>query len=145
MIGSRIGLVLGAIALLSASASAQNYPTKPVHVIVPYLAGGGADIFGRTIAQKLSEAFKQSFVVENRPGANGGIGTEYVARAAPDGYTLLATASGPIVTNPVLYASVPYDPVRDLAPVAQALVYQYVMVVVASSPIHSLKDLRSEE
>ena len=114
---------------------------KPVHVIVPYVAAGAADIFGRTLAQKLGESLGETFVVENRPGANGGIGSELVAKAAPDGYTLLATASGPIVVNPVLYAKVPYDPLRDFAPVAQATVYQYVLVTLASSPFKSIADI----
>jgi tripartite-type tricarboxylate transporter receptor subunit TctC len=123
------------------TAMAQDYPAKPVHLIVPYVAGGAADIFGRTIAQKLSEAFKQSFIVENKPGANGGIGADFVAKSAPDGYTLLATASGPIVVNPVLYAKVPYDPLKDFVPVAQGTVYQYVLVTLAGSPIKSIADL----
>lgn len=128
-------------ALAPGTSMAQDYPAKPVRLIVPYVAGGAADIFGRTIAQKLTEAFRQNFVVENKPGANGGIGAEFVARAAPDGYTLLVTASGPIVVNPVLYAKVPYDPVRDFAPVAQGTVYQYVLVTLANSPVRSLADL----
>jgi tripartite-type tricarboxylate transporter receptor subunit TctC len=134
-----IGVAL--LALLPGAAMAQDYPAKAVRLIVPYVAGGAADIFGRTLGQKLSEAFRQSFVVENRPGANGGIGAEFVARSAPDGTTLLATASGPIVVNPVLYARVPYDPVKDFAPVAQGTVYQYVLVTLASSPIRSIADL----
>jgi tripartite-type tricarboxylate transporter receptor subunit TctC len=135
-----VTLAVAALAFAQ-SAAAQSYPTKPVKVVVPYVAGGAADIFGRVIAQKLSEAFKEQFSVENKPGANGGIGTELVAKAAPDGYTLLATASGPITVNPVLYSSVPYDVLKDLAPVAQGVVYQYVMVMLASSPIHNLDDL----
>lgn len=126
---------------LAGPAAAQGYPNKPVRVIVPYVAGGAADIFGRTISQKLSEAFKQNFVVENRGGANGGVGTDAVAKSAPDGYTLLMTASGPITVNPVLYASVPYDPQKDLAPVAQGTVFQYVLVTLANSPVRSLNDL----
>jgi tripartite-type tricarboxylate transporter receptor subunit TctC len=105
---------------------AQDYPVKPVRLIVPYVAGGNADLWARTLAQKLSEAFKQPFVVENRAGANGGIGTDFVAKSPADGYTLLATASGPLTVNPVLYAKVPYDPLRDFAPIAQCVVYQYV-------------------
>ena len=128
-------------AALSPIASAQDYPSKPVHVVVPYSAGGNADIFGRTLAQKLGDVFRQPFIVENRAGANGGIGTDFVAKAAPDGYTLLATANGPITVNPVLYARVPYDPVRDFAPVAQCVVYQYVLVTLAGSPIRSIADL----
>lgn len=112
-----------------------------MRLVVPYVAGGAADIFGRTLAQKLGVAMHQSFIVENKPGANGGIGSEFVAKSAPDGYTLLATASGPIVVNPVLYAKVPYDPVRDFAPVAQGTVYQYVLVTLSGSPIRSLPEL----
>jgi tripartite-type tricarboxylate transporter receptor subunit TctC len=128
-------------AMLSAAAPAQDYPAKPVHLVVPYVAGGNADIFGRTLAQKLGDAFKQPFIVENRAGANGGIGTDFVSKSAPDGYTLLATANGPITVNPILYAKVPYDPVKDFAPVAQCAVYQYVLVTLASSPIKSIADL----
>jgi len=128
-------------AALSPIASAQDYPSKPVHVVVPYSAGGNADIFGRTLAQKLGDVFRQPFIVENRAGANGGIGTDFVAKAAPDGYTLLATANGPITVNPILYAKVPYDPVKDFAPVAQYVVYQYVLVTLAGSPIKSIADL----
>src|SRR3989440_71033 len=123
------------------ASSGQEYPSRPVRVVVPYVAGGAADIFARTLGQKLSEAFKQGFVVENKPGANGGIGADFVAKSAPDGYTLLATASGPIVVNPVLYATVPYDPVRDFVPVAQATVYQYVLVALASSPLRGIDDV----
>ena len=132
------------LALLAGSAAAQDYPAKPVRIIVPYVAGGNADIWARTLAQKLTESFKQSFVVENKPGANGGIGTDYVAKSAPDGYTLLAVASGPIVVNPVLYAQVPYDPLRDLAPVAQCAVYQYVLVTRADAPYKRIEDLVAE-
>jgi len=128
-------------AMLCAAAQAQDYPARAVHLVVPYVAGGNADIFGRTLAQKLGDAFRQPFIVENRAGANGGIGTDFVAKAAPDGYTLLATANGPITVNPILYAKVPYDPVKDFAPVAQCVVYQYVLVTLASSPIRSIADL----
>jgi tripartite-type tricarboxylate transporter receptor subunit TctC len=128
-------------AMCAGMAHAQDYPVKPVRVIVPYVAGGNADIWARTLAQKLTESFKQAFVVENKPGANGGIGTDYVAKSAADGYTLLAVASGPIVVNPVLYSQVPYDPLRDLAPVAQCAVYQYVLVTRADAPYKRIQDL----
>src|SRR3989475_3576145 len=128
-------------AMLSAAAPAQDYPARPVRLVVPYAAGGNADIFGRTLAQKLGDALKQPFVVENRAGANGGTGADFVAKSAPDGYTLLVTANGPIVVNPVLYAKVPYDPVRDFAPIAQCTVYQYVLVTLAASPFNSIADL----
>src|SRR5260370_21795688 len=121
--------------MLSAAVQAQAAPAKPVHLVVPYVAGGNADIFGRTLAQKLGDAFRQPFIVENRAGANGGIGTDFVAQAAPDGYTLLATANGPITVNPVLYAKIPYDPVKDLAPAAPGVVYPYVLVHLSASPV----------
>ncbi len=129
------------LGLIASPATAQEYPAKPVRVVVPYVAGGNADIWARTLAQKLSENLKQAFVVENKPGANGGIGTDFVAKSAPDGYTLLAVASGPIVVNPVLYATVPYDPVRDFAPVAQCALYQYVLVTRMDAPYKTIADL----
>ncbi|HZE10913.1 MAG TPA: tripartite tricarboxylate transporter substrate binding protein [Burkholderiales bacterium] len=127
--------------VIFAAAHAQDYPAKPVRIVVPYSAGGNADILGRALAQKLGDALKQPFVVENRAGANGGIGTDFVAKAAPDGYTLLVTASGPIVVNPTLYANVPYDPVKDFAPISQCAVYQYVLVTLAASPYQSIADI----
>jgi tripartite-type tricarboxylate transporter receptor subunit TctC len=129
------------ILALALPAAAQEYPNKPVRVVVPYAAGGNADIWARVLAQKLSEALKQPFVVENKAGANGGIGTDLVAKSPPEGYTLLAVASGPIVVNPVLYPKVPYDPVRDLTPVAQCVVYQYVLVTRADAPYKAIGDL----
>jgi len=127
--------------LLPAIAWAQDYPSKPVKIVVPYSAGGNADILGRTLAQKLGDALKQPFVVENRAGANGGIGTDLVAKSAPDGYTLLVTASGPLTVNPTLYKSVPYDPIKDFAPISECAVYQYVLVTLASSPWKSIADI----
>jgi len=132
---------LAVLLALAGSAWAQDYPNKPVRVIVPYVAGGNADIWARVLSQKLTENLKQAFVVENKPGANGGIGTDFVAKSAPDGYTLLAVASGPIVVNPVLYSKVTYDPVKDLAPVAQCAVYQYVLVVRSDSAYKTINDL----
>ena len=133
--------LLAMLLMLAATAWAQDFPAKPVRVIVPYVAGGNADIWARTLAQKLTESLKQAFVVENKPGANGGIGTDFVSKSSPDGYTLLAVASGPIVVNPVLYPNVTYDPVKDLAPVAQCAVYQYVLVTRSDSPYKTISDL----
>jgi tripartite-type tricarboxylate transporter receptor subunit TctC len=127
--------------LLASIARAQDYPAKPVKIVVPYSAGGNADILGRTLAQKLGDALKQPFVVENRAGANGGIGTDFVAKSPADGYTLLVTASGPFTVNPTLYKSVPYDPVKDFAPISECAVYQYVLVTLASSPWKSIDDI----
>lgn len=118
----------------------QKFPQRPIRFICPYVPGGAGDIFTRTIAQKLTESLGQTVVVDNRPGANGGIGTGIVAKAQPDGYTLLMGNSGPLTVNPVLYKQVPYDPLRDFAPITQATSYQYVLVVPPSLPAASLKD-----
>jgi tripartite-type tricarboxylate transporter receptor subunit TctC len=134
-------LLAALAAALCATASAQDYPARPVRIVVPYSAGGNADILGRTLAQKLGDALKQPFVVENRAGANGGIGTDLVAKSPPDGYTLLVTASGPLTVNPTLYRNVPYDPIRDFAPISECAVYQYVLVTLASSPWKSIGDI----
>lgn len=122
---------------------AQAWPNKPIKMIVPYAAGGAADITARLLAQKMSESMGVPVVVDNKAGANGMIGTDFVAKAVPDGYTLLLDASGPLVVNPSLYAKVPYDPLKDLIPVSQATTFQYVLVVPASSPFHSVQELVS--
>jgi len=124
----------------ASTGSRPGYPTRPVRFICPYVAGGAGDIFTRTIAQKLTDALGQTIVVDNRPGANGGIGTDIVARAPADGYTLLMGNSGPLTINPVLYKKVPYDPVRDFAPITQGTSYMYVLVVPAALPVASLDE-----
>ena len=105
------GTLSGAYAAQKSSAGG-DYPNKPIRFIVPYVAGGAADIFTRTVGQKLTEAWGQTVVVDNRAGANGGIGTELAAKSPPDGYTLLLGNSGPITVNPVLYKKTAYDPVK---------------------------------
>jgi tripartite-type tricarboxylate transporter receptor subunit TctC len=110
-------------------------------MVVPYAAGGNADITARIVARKMAEGLGQPIVIDNKAGANGGIGTDVVAKAAPDGYTLLMVASGPIVINPVLYSKVPYDPIRDLQPISQVLTYQYALVTPAKSPWFKVDDL----
>ena len=132
-------LLAAGVAALPAMA-ADNWPAKPIRFVCPYVAGGAADIFTRTIGQKLGEAFGQTVIVDNRPGANGGIGTELVARAQPDGYTLLLGNAGPMTINPVLYKKVPYDPVKDFAPVTQGTSYMYVLVVQPATPVGNIKD-----
>ncbi len=123
------------------SAIAQSWPSKPIKVVVPYPAGGAADITARVLGQKMAESLGVAVVIDNKPGANGMIGTDIVAKAAPDGYTLLLDASGPLVVNPALYAKVPYDTERDLIPISQATTFQYVLVVPTASPITSVPDL----
>lgn len=128
------------VAAQSTTAS-SNYPDRPIKMIVPYVAGGAADITARLVAQSMSESMGQTVVVENRPGANGTIGSDLVAKAAPDGYTLLLTASGPLVINPVLYKKVPFDPVKDFAPISMLITYQYVLAVPYASPIQNIGQL----
>jgi tripartite-type tricarboxylate transporter receptor subunit TctC len=131
-------LALFAIAPWS-GASAQNYPTRLVHVIAPYGAGGPSDVFSRIIAQKLSEALKQSFVVENRPGASTMIGTEAVAKAAPDGYTLLII-SQTHATNESLVTNKSFQLLRDFVPVAPIYSGDLMLVVHESVPVKTLKE-----
>ncbi len=139
-----VSAILALPAWMVGEVSAQSYPAKPIRMIVPYPAGGNADITTRLVARRMSESLNTPIVIENRGGANGGIGTELVAKAVPDGYTLLAAASGPIVINPVLLKKVPYDPQKDLAPISQILTFQYVLVTPASSSIKSLDELISQ-
>lgn len=119
--------LVGAVSF--ARAQTARYPTKPVRLVVPFEPGGGTDLTARLIAQKLGERFGQSFVVENRSGAGGNIGTDFVAKAKPDGYTLLWANVAPMSISPHLYKKLPYDPVRDFAPITLATVFSNVIVV----------------
>ncbi|HET9652238.1 MAG TPA: tripartite tricarboxylate transporter substrate-binding protein, partial [Usitatibacter sp.] len=129
------------LALAAGGALAQVYPSKPVKVIVPFAPGGGADIVARLVCQQLSQRLGQPFVVDNRGGAGGIIGADLVAKAPADGYTLLLGQSGPNVLNPNLYAKLPYDAIRDFAPITQATLYPYVIAVHPSVPARNLKEL----
>lgn len=131
-------LALGTIGAVGAAETA--YPTRPIRFICPYAPGGAADIFSRTIGQKLTEALGQTIVVDNRAGANGGIGTELVAKAPADGYTLLMGNAGPMTVNPNLYLKLQYDPIKDFAPITQGTSYMYVLVVPSAAPVKSLPD-----
>lgn len=124
-------------------AAAQSYPTKPVRIVVPYQPGQGTDVATRFLAEHLSRTMGQSFVVENRPGAGGNIGAAEVARAAPDGYTLLMGTNGTHVLNQYLYDSMPFDPEKDFVPVMMVSSFPMAFLVQASSPHHSLSDLLS--
>jgi tripartite-type tricarboxylate transporter receptor subunit TctC len=129
-------LCLGALPVL-----AQEYPTKPVTVIVPWPAGGPSDIAARPIGQGLTMQLGKPFVIENRGGASGNIGSAFVAQSNPDGYTLLITSSSPIVINPSLYKNMPFDPSRDLQPVTNVLRVPLVLAVNPSVPAKNLKEL----
>jgi tripartite-type tricarboxylate transporter receptor subunit TctC len=141
----RLGLI-GAclLACLASPALAQEdaskYPSRAIHIIVGFAAGGGNDVIARIYGQKLSEALGQPVIVENKPGAGAIIATEYVAKAAPDGYTLLIGATG-MALNQSLYAKLPYDSVRDFVAISELASFPLVMVVNASLPIKSVADL----
>jgi tripartite-type tricarboxylate transporter receptor subunit TctC len=137
---SRI-ICLAAVSIASAPAVAQNYPTRPVSVVVPFAAGGGNDILARLIAQHMARALGGQFVIENRAGAGGTLGARAVAKAAPDGYTLMVGHSGVFGVAPALYADPGYDPRRDFTPIGLIASYQQVLVVHPSVPVHSVADL----
>jgi len=127
--------------LLAPPAAAQAWPARPIRMIVPVAPGGGADITSRLVAQKLSERFGQQVVVDNRSGAGGIIGLEMLARSTPDGYTISQAGVGPLAVNPSLHAKLPYDPLKDFAPILRAVSALNVLVVHPSVPVHSVKDL----
>src|SRR5688572_22334813 len=130
-------LMLSAFAM---QALAQSYPTKPVRVVVPYPPGGGNDTLGRLFAAKLGERMGQPFVVENRPGAGTMIGTEAAAKSAPDGYTILLSSIATHALSPNLYARVPYDPVKDFAPITLLGIAPTVLVVNYDLPAKTLQE-----
>ena len=123
------------------SVSAQQYPAKAVRMIVGFPAGGTSDIMARLTGQKLSEAWGQTFIIDNRPGAGGNIGTELVAKAAPDGYTLLVSPGSTLTSNPAVYSKVPFDTVRDFAPVTIIAGVPNALVVHPSLPVANVKEL----
>ena len=129
------------LASLHAGALGQPYTTKPIRLVVPFAPGGGVDLIGRSIAQKLNEAWGQPVVVDNRGGGGGNIGTDMVAKAPPDGYTLLMGYVGNLAINPFLFRKLPYDPVRDLAPVTLAATAPNVLVAHPSVAARSVKEL----
>jgi tripartite-type tricarboxylate transporter receptor subunit TctC len=122
-------------------ASAQSYPTKPIRMLVGYPAGGSYDIFARVIAQKLTVAFNKQVIVDNRSGASGIIAAELVARAAPDGYTLLFGGAGLLSIIPSMQPKLPYDPVRDFAPVSMVATAPHILVTHPALPVKTVKDL----
>ncbi len=131
-------VVLAAFAL---PAHAQDYPTRPIRIIVPYTAGGSSDSVARTVGEKLQERLHQSVIVENRPGGNAFIGTEYVAKAPPDGYTLLLAGMTTHAAAPALYKKLPYDPVKDFAPITNVIDSPIVVVIHPDVPANNLKEL----
>ncbi|MFA4913993.1 MAG: tripartite tricarboxylate transporter substrate binding protein [Burkholderiaceae bacterium] len=124
-----------------AAESAQNYPSKPITIIVPFSAGGTTDILARGIGQKLGERWKVSVVIENKPGAGGNIGSAQVARSAPDGYMLVMGTIGTHAINPGLYKEMPYDAIKDFAPITRAAMVPNALVVPREAPYNTIKEL----
>jgi len=132
---------LAAFATLATPARAQDYPSRAVRIIVPFAPGGSADVYGRFIAQRLQEALGQNFVIDNRPGGGSLIGTDAVAKAAPDGYTLLQNSITTHGVGPHLYSRLPYDPVKDFAPVSGLALLPLIMAVNADLPFKNVDDV----
>ena len=133
--------VLLATGLFSQQAALAQYPTRPVHIVVPYPAGGAVDAFARVLTQQLSELWGQQVVVDNRPGASTMIGADQVAKSPPDGYTLLLTAELTLVIVPHLYEKIPYDPLRDFTPIVALVSATQALVANPSLPVKTVKDL----
>jgi tripartite-type tricarboxylate transporter receptor subunit TctC len=129
------------VLLLAGVATAQSYPDKPVRLVVPYAAGGGADLIARTIAQGMSKSLGQQVIVDNKPGGAATIGADAVAKSPPDGYTILYGTPAPQIINPYLLKKLPYDPVRDFAPVGRVASVAHILVVHPSVPAKSVKEL----
>ncbi len=130
-----------ALALLSSAATAQQYPAKTVRFVVPFVAGGPTDIQARMLGEKLGQRLGQQFIIDNRGGANGNIGLELTAKAPPDGYTIVIATVGTWAVNPSLYKQMPFDPVKDFAPIMQVSSSPGVLVVHPSVPIKNVKEL----
>ena len=136
-----IQLVIALFAACCGSAWAQAYPSKPIRLVVPYSAGGSPDVVGRTIGAKLTEAWGQQILIDNRPGASGNIGTEHVAKSLPDGYTLLLATDIQMAINPHMYKSLPFNPDRDFAHIVQAAFIEFVLSVHPSIPANNVREL----
>jgi tripartite-type tricarboxylate transporter receptor subunit TctC len=136
-------LVVAAALLLAGKAPAQSYPAKPVRIIVPSTAGGTIDVVARMIGQRLSEVLGRPFIVDNRAGAGGNIGTDFVAKSPPDGYTLLMSAAGPLVVSPALYPQLSYQPLKDFLPVTLIAIQPAVLVVNPALPVRTVGELIS--
>lgn len=130
-----------ALTTIAAGAQAQSYPTKSIRLIVPFAAGGSTDALARAVGQKLGDNFGQQVIVDNRTGANGNIGTDMVAKANPDGYTLLMAFDATMVINPSAYSKLPFDPIRDFAPITKVAALPLILVAHPSFPASNTKEL----
>jgi tripartite-type tricarboxylate transporter receptor subunit TctC len=140
---SALAPVLGGRTAVAQASSVQGWPGRFVRLVVPFTPGGGIDSIGRILGARLSEMWGQQVVIENKPGAGGNIASEFVARSAPDGYTMYITAAG-LAVNRYLFASINYDPLADFAPVTLICLFPNILVVPTSSPLHSVNDLLAQ-
>jgi len=134
-------LALGLVGAVLPSVQAQGYPNKPIRLIVPFPPGGGNDVIGRIIAQKLTERFGQQVVVDNRAGANGIVGLQALMQAPPDGYTIGVAAAGPMAVNPSLYDKLPYDSLKDFAYVTNMVIFPLILITHPSVPVKTTQEL----
>jgi tripartite-type tricarboxylate transporter receptor subunit TctC len=139
-----LAVAIGLLNLMLAPSVAQNWPQRPIRMIVPFPAGGGTDVVARMVAKSLSERLQQPVIVENRGGANGSIGLQALKQSAPDGYTIAATSDTPMTVNPWLYKDLPYDPVHDFIPVASVVRLPGMLAVHPSFPARSIAELIAE-
>jgi tripartite-type tricarboxylate transporter receptor subunit TctC len=138
---ARVAAVFATALLTAAAAQAQGYPTKPIRIIVPFAAGGTSDILARAIGPHITAAWSQPVIVENRTGANGNVGADFVAKSAPDGYTMLLSDVGALSINPSVYANMPFDPVKDFSPIVMVSYSPHVLAVHPSVPVSNVKEL----
>src|SRR5215207_4413089 len=138
---SRIAAAVLALVAFAPPAAAQTYPNRSITLIVPFAPGGPADVLGRVIGQKLSEEFDQQVVIDNRSGANTIVGAQAVARAKPDGYTLLLAIDGTLVMNPFLYAKLSYDPFKDFEPITLVAAVPSAITAAITTPVSTMKDI----
>src|ERR1700733_11375340 len=136
-----LGFVIALLAFSAAGAQAEDYPSRPIRILVPYSPGGIADIAARLVGAKLTEAWGQQVIVENRPGGNGFIAVTDAAKSAPDGYTLVMVTTGDVAINPVLFKDIPYDVDRDLAPIASVSDAPMVLATNGASPYKTVADV----
>ena len=134
-------LVAALLAVFAGAAGAQTYPNKPIRIVVPYAAGGTSDILARQIGPKLTDAWGQPVVVENKPGANGNVGADFVAKSAPDGYTLLLTDLGGLVISASVYPKLPFNPAKDFSPVVMVSYSPHVLAVNPDVQVKDVKEL----
>jgi len=129
------------LAALAGAVGAQTYPNKPIRIIVPYAAGGTSDILARQVGPKITEAWGQPVIVDNKPGANGNVGADFVAKSAPDGYTMLLADIGALCISPSVFPHLPFDPTKDFSPVVMVSYSPHVLAVHPSVPVNSVKEL----